>query len=562
MKNCGAVRLFWLIFWSCSFLAAALPGGRFDYAGRTPDVLPADSERLVPGAAGAGRTDRYISLAPGITETVAYLGGLDRLAAVTNDCDYPAEAQTKTKIGKYTYPDLEKIIALQPAVVLLETAADPRFKAKLRELGIAYREYDLTSLSGYFRELRRLDRDLHLQAEAEIQRLERLWQQKLPPQNKKIVVLIWQNPLMAAGRRTFLDDFFAALGCENIVKAPRYPNITPEQLYKADLIINLSGRPLAEYALRTVELEQNVFLRLSPRLIAAKDAAWQAVSGAPGVWSAAERQARLRDYRLLRLSLALLAGAALALSGLLYQSMLLNPLAEPYLLGVSSGAAVGALAGLLLDRLPFAPAAAGALLALALVYALARRQGKIENNGLILSGVMLNSFCGALIMLAVFFAGNKVNSLMFWLMGDLGAGSWLQAGLIGLTLLVTAGFALWQSSRIELLGVGDEQAESLGVAVGPLKSALLFLVSALTALVVASVGIIGFVGLIIPHVVKMLFGERLGLNILLTLLAGAGFLALSDLGARLLVPDIVLPVGIVTALLGAPFFALIYKRAG
>jgi iron complex transport system permease protein len=240
--------------------------------------------------------------------------------------------------------------------------------------------------------------------------------------------------------------------------------------------------------------------------------------------------------------------------------MLSNPLAEPYLLGVSSGAAVGALGGLLFNFPPFLTAVLGALLALALVYLLARKQGKVENNGLILSGVMINAFCGALIMLSVFFAGDKVNSLMFWLMGDLGASVWPQAWLIGAALLAAAFFAVWHSGRIELLSVGDEQAESLGVEVNRLKTFLLLLISALTAVIVASAGIIGFVGLIIPHLVKMLCGERLGLNIFLTLLGGASFLALSDLAARSILPEIVLPVGIITALLGAPFFALVYKK--
>ncbi|MDR2428579.1 MAG: helical backbone metal receptor, partial [Candidatus Margulisbacteria bacterium] len=492
---------------------------------------------------------RFISLAPNITETAAYFGGLDKLVAVTNDCDYPAAVKNKPKVGKYTYPDLEKIIELQPAVVLLESSADPRFKNKLRDLRIDYREYDFSSLRNYFAELRRLNADLNLAAAEKIKNLNKLWQKKYPALDKKAAIVVWQNPPIVAGRDTFLADYFASLGCQNIIaRTARYPEISPEQLYQADIIINLSGRPWTLTGGQpVVEPDTDVYLRLSPRLLQARGEMRNLLANVSGGWSADRRAAALRDYRLLRLVMALLVGAGLALSGLLYQTMLSNPLAEPYLLGVSSGAAVGALGGLLFNCPPFFTAVLGALLALTLVYLLARKQGKLDNHGLILSGVMLNAFCGALIMLSVFFAGDKVNSLMFWLMGDLGTSVWPQALLSGVVLLLTALFAGWQSGKIELLSVGDEQAESLGVEVNRLKTFLLLLVSALTAVIVASVGIIGFVGLIIPHIVKMLFGERLGLNIFLTLLGGAVFLALSDLAARTILPEIVLPVGIITA---------------
>ena len=550
MKSCGGVRLFWLILSICSLLATA------------------DARRL--------GFFKVISLAPNITETVAYLGGAHLLTGITNDCDFPLEIQHITKVGKYTYPDIEKIIALQPEAVLLESSADPRFKAKLKDLKIKYIEFDFTSMKNYFAELRRLNRILYIDSvisDEKIEELEKLWQEKYPPLNKKAAIVVWQTPLMAAGQGTFLSDFFDSLGCENILaKAVRYPEISLEQLYAAEIIFNISGKKwsLTE-GQNVIDLDADIYSRLSPRLIQARAACLrqaslrereaQATAAAQTTWSADRRAQSIRDYRILRLTMALLIGAGLALAGLLYQAMLLNPLAEPYLLGVSSGAAVGALIGLLFNILPFGTAICGALCALMLVYAFARKKNKIDNNGLILSGVMINAFCGALIMLSVFFAGDKVNSLMFWLMGNLGMGLWPQALVIGVLLVITAAFALWQSSKIELLSVGDEQAESLGVEVGSLKTILLILVSALTAVIVASAGIIGFVGLIIPHIVKMLFGERLGSNIFWTLIFGAVFLALSDMAARMILPEIVLPVGIITAVLGVPFFVLVYKRA-
>ena len=548
MKNCGGVRLFWLILSICSCLLIVT------------STLLGDHRTL---SAVEGYESRFISLAPNITETVAYLGGADKLAAITNDCDYPEDILNRQRVGKYTYPNLEKIIALQPAVVLMETSADPRFKAKLKDLKINYLEYDFTSMKNYFGELRRMNYDLALQAEDKIDVLEKSWQTEYLSLNKKTAIVVWQNPLMAAGKNTFLADFFASLGCQNIItKAVRYPEINVEQLYKADIIFNASGRPWSlTDGQNIVELEADIYSRLSPRLLQSRPDIYQQIAQqkTPLV-SAVSPKTMLWEYRFLRIMMALLAGAGLALAGLLYQAMLLNPLAEPYLLGVSSGAAVGALTGLLLNILPFVTAVPGALLALALVYFFARKKGKIDNNGLILSGVMVNAFCGALIMLSVFFAGDKTTSLMFWLMGDLGTGLMSQACCIGTVLLLTALFAFWQSGKIELLSVGDEQAESLGVEVSRLKTVLLFLVSALTALIVASVGIIGFVGLIIPHIVRMIFGERLGLNIFWTLFCGAVFLFLSDLLARSILPEIILPVGIITAILGVPFFVLVYKR--
>ena len=489
MKNYGGVRLLWLILSICSLLLA--------------DAGFAEVSAV-----------RFISLAPNITETVAWLGGAGRLIGITNDCNYPPEVSGKTKLGKYTQPDMEKIIALQPAIVLLESTADPRFKVKLRDLNVVYYEYDFVAFKNYFEELRKLNTALALQSEVKIQELEKLWQKKLPPLNKKVVIVVGQRPPIAAGRGTFLSDFFTGLGCQNIVSGvARYPEVDPALFFKADLILDVSGQDwsLGRGLWPVVQLEQDIYARLSPRLLLAREEAHRQLSYYQ--WTSAHKARLIREYRLLRIVMALLAGAGLALSGLLYQSMLLNPLAEPYLLGVSSGAAVGALCGLLLNVLPFGMAIAGAVCALLLVYTLARKKNKIENNGLILSGVMINSFCGALIMLAVFWAGSKVNSLMFWLLGDLGLANWTQAGLLAAALLAVTGFAFWQSPRIEILSVGDEQAESLGVETGTLKTFLLFLISALTALIVASVGIIGFVGLIIPHIVKMLCGEKLAVNV-------------------------------------------------
>jgi len=208
----------------------------------------------------------------------------------------------------------------------------------------------------------------------------------------------------------------------------------------------------------------------------------------------------------------------------------------------------------------FVYAVAGACLALLTVFLFANKRGKFDNSGMILSGIMVNAFCSALIMLMVILAGPKVNSIMFWLMGDIGSAALGNAIIIGIFLLLLTAVSLFFSNSLDALSLGDEQAVYLGINIRNLKITVFIISSLLTGLVVAAVGIIGFIGLVIPHISKMLLGEQLRKNIPLVLILGAGFTVLADLLSRTLIPDTILPIGILTAVIGVPFFILIYKR--
>lgn len=268
--------------------------------------------------------------------------------------------------------------------------------------------------------------------------------------------------------------------------------------------------------------------------------------------------------RLPRALTAALVGASLGASGGAFQAVLRNPLADPYILGVSGGAALGAVAALALGAvsplvLPVA-AFSGALGALALVYwiALAHRSSP---HTLILSGVMMGSLAtAALLFLLWTFPADQMRSAFFWLAGNLavaepgwlpGAAAW--AG--------TAFLALWlQSARLDLFTQGEEAAADLGLAVGRARLTVFAAAGALTASAVAVAGMVGFVGLVVPHVVRLLWGPAHRRLLPASALLGAIFLAAADAISRTLLAPAEIPVGVVTALLGAPFFLYLLRK--
>lgn len=298
---------------------------------------------------------------------------------------------------------------------------------------------------------------------------------------------------------------------------------------------------------------------------------WARVSGDP---SGVEplQIAVVWDLRLPRIALAALVGAALSLAGAATQGLLLNPLADPYILGVSSGAALGASVGILLGweeavwglGLP-AVAFVGALATLALVTALARAGGRIAAHNFLLAGVVVGSFFWALITLALSVAGADLQRLIFWLMGSLYARQWVHVALL-LPLFLVAAALLWLYARdLNLLALGDTAAQQLGVAVEPMKLVIIVAAALLTAGAVSVSGIIGFVGLVVPHIMRRLIGPDHRLLLPAAAMAGAGFLILADTLVRgwlVRSPLGELPVGVVTALFGAPVFCYLLRRRG
>jgi iron complex transport system permease protein len=271
------------------------------------------------------------------------------------------------------------------------------------------------------------------------------------------------------------------------------------------------------------------------------------------------------SLRLPRAVLAGFVGAGLSVSGATFQALLRNPLADPYILGVSSGAAVGAIIAILLGLGTFSfglPLASflGALLTILAVFYFGRQDGKIHPNTLLLAGVITGSFLSALIMFFISVSQREeLHTIIFWLMGDFSFSS-PRAILIISPYILLGVFLLYLRSRhLNLILSGEENAVQLGVDVEKLKLISYLSASLITAASVSVCGLIGFVGLIIPHSVRLIFGPDHRLLIPSAALLGASFLIASDTFARTLLAPVELPVGVITAAFGGPFFIYLLR---
>ena len=287
----------------------------------------------------------------------------------------------------------------------------------------------------------------------------------------------------------------------------------------------------------------------------------------------AQAELIVAQIRLPRALLGLCVGAVLALSGVAMQGLFRNPLADPGLIGVSSGAALGAavaiVGGAAFGGLPdaLAPyllsacAFAGGLGVTALVYRLGRRDGQTSVATMLLAGIALTALAGAAIGLFTYLADDAtLRTLTFWNLGSLNGASYARLWPL---LLVTAVVALWLPRRARALNallLGESEARHLGFAVERLKRELVFCTALGVGAAVAAAGMIGFIGLVVPHLVRLLAGPDHRLLLPASALAGASLLLLADLFARLLLAPAELPIGIVTALLGAPFFLYLLLR--
>ncbi len=268
------------------------------------------------------------------------------------------------------------------------------------------------------------------------------------------------------------------------------------------------------------------------------------------------------ELRLPRALAGFACGGLLALAGALMQVLLRNPLADPYVLGISGGAGVGALFAILIglpalgiDGLAFV----GALAAMLLVFGLAHGDGSWTQSRLLLTGVIVAAGCGALVTLMLALAPeSKLRTMVFWLMGDLGqASDWRPTCL---ALAVALALAMPFARELNLLSRGLLQAQALGVAVGRLRFAVYLLASLATAASVTAAGSIGFVGLVVPHLVRLATGNDQRLLLPASVLAGGALLLLADTAARTVIAPAQLPVGVLTALLGVPVFLFLLNR--
>ena len=273
-----------------------------------------------------------------------------------------------------------------------------------------------------------------------------------------------------------------------------------------------------------------------------------------------------------RVFMAVLVGAGLATVGVVMQAMVRNPLADPYMLGVSSGASVGAVSVLAWGSFALAGVYAisagafvGALLATTAVYWLARGNPNArvqQSTRLILSGVAVGYFLTGLTSLITLTSGQRdlAGALMTWTLGSLAGTQWSSLALPAIVLLVGIVWLLLQTQSLNALMTGDETAATLGVNTHALRRALFVVVSLLTGVMVAASGAIGFVGLVVPHVARMLVGSDHARVLPLAALMGALFLVVVDLLARVLFSPMEVPAGVITALIGGPFFVWMLMR--
>jgi len=275
----------------------------------------------------------------------------------------------------------------------------------------------------------------------------------------------------------------------------------------------------------------------------------------------------LFSVRLPRIIFAGIVGASLSLGGVVFQAMLRNPLADPYVLGISGGSALGAIAGIIIGASSFylgipLLAFCGALVTVFLVFVVAGgTRGPLLDNSLLLSGVVVNAFFSAAILFFLSIVNSlELHSITFWLMGDLSRASIKEISLSAICLFTGFLIIYAQARKLNLIVQGEETALHLGVNIERTKQLLLIVTSLITAVAVSMAGIIGFIGIMVPHMMRLVFGSDHRLLLPVSALFGASFLVIADTLARLVLAPAELPVGVITALCGAPYFIFLLKR--
>lgn len=273
------------------------------------------------------------------------------------------------------------------------------------------------------------------------------------------------------------------------------------------------------------------------------------------------------QIRLPRVLLAALVGATLSLGGLVFQALLRNLLAEPYILGISGGSAIGAIIGILLglSRFPGVSLTAflGSMATLALILVMTSGQSVMKKESLLLSGVMVNAFCSSVIMFLVSVTQDaKLHNIIFWLMGDLSTADIRQVGILAGMLLPCFVIIFWHSHAMNLLLMGKEMAQATGISIKVVTITLLVTSSFMVSATVSYCGLIGFVGLVMPHLLRLILGPDHRILVPACILGGGSYLVICDLLARTLPQQGELPAGVVTAIIGAPLFIMLLKKSG
>jgi iron complex transport system permease protein len=267
-----------------------------------------------------------------------------------------------------------------------------------------------------------------------------------------------------------------------------------------------------------------------------------------------------------RVLLAAIVGATLSLGGLVFQALLRNPLAEPFILGISGGSAIGAIIGILLGLARFpgicVTSFLGSLGTLALILVMSTGKSILRKDALLLSGVMVNAFCSAIIMFLVSITRDaRLHNIIFWLMGDLSAADLPQVVMLGTVLIPCFITVFLFSHAMNLLMLGKDMALTMGINIKAVTLALLIVTSFMVSVTVSFSGLVGFVGLVIPHLLRLVLGPDHRSLVPACLFGGAAYLVLCDLLARTLPQQGEMPAGVITALIGAPLFIILLKKS-
>ncbi len=276
------------------------------------------------------------------------------------------------------------------------------------------------------------------------------------------------------------------------------------------------------------------------------------------------QKAIIFQIRIPRALTAVFAGGGLAVAGAILQAIIRNPLAEPYILGISSGSAFGAVVSIvLIGSFSIATPLSsmfGSIFVTILVYALGKKKGILDINTMLLSGIMIGAFFSALILITITLSNESIKNFIFWLLGNLANANLKQSIFVSFSVLFLTLFAFIYSYQLNLIATGEEIATQLGIDAELAKKIFYFVASALTAIIVSITGIIGFVGLVVPHICRKIFGVDYRILIPTSFFTGAIILIVADIISRVVLYPVELPIGSITALFGAPFFIYLLKK--
>jgi len=547
----------------------------------------------------AGDAPRIVSCAPAATETIFDLGGQECLVGRSSACLYPAAATNLPSVGAYSAPSIERIVSLAPTHVVMTYLSDPSMSNRLERLGIRVLQFPCERLADYAPMRARLAALCGIRP-------------------RRMLAVVQREPMIVAGKETLPDDVLAEVGCANAVTNRKgYFVLSPEARVKlaADGEVDFSmdydltrlgpklagaidelrrqlvatgvgkrqecrfpegGSPFGEAALSPLHVEGCHVgeAALSPLRVEGFHVGEAALSplhvegchvGEAALSPLHATNDALFWLRVWRVLAGLLVGASLALAGAVLQTVLRNPLADPFVLGLSGGASLAAAAvlatGLAAVGAFVLPVAsfAGAVAALLVVAAVARAAGGGPVT-LILSGVVMGGITSSFLMLILTFSESRaLQSVTWWMMGNLSSAEPAQLAVTGACAGVAAVVLLAQARRLNALVLGADYARTLGVRTERVVPLVLGAASLATAAAVSLAGVIGFVGLIVPHAVRRLAGANHRALLPLSAVGGGIFLVACDQAGRLF-GEVEVPAGVITALAGGPFFLYLLIR--